>query len=139
MPSESSEPTESSEPLEPPEAPEPAEPEAAGTVWVTSSDAGKIYEVDATTDTLVTTVDAPDLYPFGVETGFDAAWVINGYGGVTRIDPTTGGTTEIETPSRPTGLVVGDDAVWVATIDGELVSIDPASNEVGLRWRWVRT
>lgn len=102
----------------------------ATSVWVTSSDGGKVFEVDIASGGVSNTVD-DDLYPVDVAAGFGAAWVVDGYGGVRRIDPDTGEVTDIKVTS-PNGIVVGDDAVWVATKDPyQLVPIDPETMQLG--------
>ncbi len=69
--------------------------------------------------------------PAAVATGFDAVWVANLDGTVSRIDPGNRQVTNtIEVGGEPCGVAVGEGAVWVGDKDRDRVwKIDPEGNK----------
>lgn len=113
------------------EASSPGEPAVEATsVWVTSSDAEKLFGVDIASNEVVQTVET-GYYPLDIAVGHDSVWVVNAQDEILRIDPTSGSTQLLDVPGV-SGIAVTDDAVWVAQEEPQqLVPLDPATNGFG--------
>jgi streptogramin lyase len=102
-----------------------------GTVWVTGTGKGELYEVDPATNR-VTLIVPLGREPRALASGDGSIWVLNeGDGTMQRIDPQTARVVATITgiPAGNGDIATGGGFVWL-TIRGSLGQIDPRSNNL---------
>jgi peptide/nickel transport system substrate-binding protein len=103
-----------------------------GSLWVTSSDAQTVTEVDVRGRVVRDTIHVGSG-PTGIATGGGAVWVANSLSGtISRIDPGTASVVQtIPLGARPADVAVGDASVWVAVPSSNgIVQIDATTGRV---------
>ena len=108
----------------------------AGSVWVPNTVDGTLSRVDATTNTVSSTIKysaggLPGDFYDSAAFGHGSVWVASDeHATVTRIDPATNTViATIPVPARPAQITVSSDAVWLAHfLQPVATRIDPATN-----------
>jgi YVTN family beta-propeller protein len=103
-----------------------------GSLWVTSSDAQTVTEVDPRGRVVRDTIHVGSG-PTGIATGDGAVWAANSLSGtISRIDPgTTSVVQTIPLGARPADVAVGDASVWVAVPSSNgIVQIDATTGRI---------
>jgi virginiamycin B lyase len=100
---------------------------AFDSAWVACKD-GHVIRLDLETGSATDIKTAPGAHTFAV--AFGSVWVTNyDAGSVSRIDPVTNTTVEIEGAGSGIGITSGDGYIWAAAREG-IAKIDPASNAI---------
>lgn len=99
-------------------------------VWVTDKNGGRVFRVDAATNTVVAEIETgAGAHDLAIDE--HGVWVTNYRANtVSRIDPATNEVVAtIEGVGSGVGISAGDGAIWVSTKGRGISRIDPASNE----------
>ena len=91
-----------------------------GTVWVANTDDDTVTPIDAGSGKTGEAIGVPDE-PRGVTAGFGSVWVASGGGFVTRIDPKTERTQELEVGASPEEVAAGEKFIYVSDGEGDAV------------------
>lgn len=107
------------------------EVEAAESLWVVSTDADSVHQIDLETGEVLSTLTI-EGFPTDVVAAFGAVWVADASGGgIIRIDPATAEITDTYEVGDARALAVGDELLWASFIDEpSIAGIDPESGEV---------
>lgn len=108
----------------------------ADTLWITSTDAGRLTRVNPHNTEVVETV-AVGPRPRRLALGEGSVWVLNGDGTVSRVDPASNKVTATITVGGDTGsgdIAAGAGSVWVSLPGAPIVRIDPRTNRAVQRF-----
>jgi DNA-binding beta-propeller fold protein YncE len=103
-------------------------------LWVASYFDNLISKVDPKSNSEVEVIPVPGRAPYNIVADGEALWT-DGYPAILRIDPHTGGVTELPELSRghgyPSGMAVGAGSLWIGySQDREVLRVDPATKQV---------
>jgi YVTN family beta-propeller protein len=104
---------------------------AAGGVWVSDADGGRLLLIDAATG-VARQVAKLDPTPCEIAVGFGSLWVVTQSGRVDRVDPRTGRVVaRVKVGATSYEAVVAAGSLWVSNRnDGTVQRIDPHTNLV---------